>query len=184
MFSTRAASVLRACLPGLLPRDELSLRRVQLPARRFGLGIRSKAKLAPAAFIGTLCQALPHMLDAADRNGVVQPGFMPQLAPLLGPGSFDKGSENTRFATLLASGSRLGNALQIHWSRLQAEMGAEPDGVLRPTAAGAGASLTQTQRLLTRQREGGPSTPSLGCGHTCTRRHGHAQARMAQCGQL
>jgi hypothetical protein len=93
------------------------------------------------------------MLDARSANGVVKPGFMPQLESVLGAGSFDRGHENTRFAHLLSTDSRLGRALARHWSDLQAEMDGTPDGVLRPDASGAGAGSVHLQREITQQRE-------------------------------
>ena len=124
-----------------------------MPVRRFGLGIRDRADLAPAAFVGTLCNTLPRMLDASDDHGVVLTGFMPQLELTLGAGSFDAGNGDARFRTLLASNCRLAQAFAVSWAQLQAELGREPDGVLRPDAAGAGAGVPRMQRAITSQRE-------------------------------
>ena len=121
--------------------------------RRFGLGIRARADLAPAAFIGALCNTMPRMLNACDDNGVVAPGFMPQLQQTLGAGSFDAGNESSRFQALIASNCRLGRALAATWAQLQADLGREPDGVLRPNADGAGSGVSHMQRAITFQRE-------------------------------
>ena len=91
----------RACVPGIPRGDSITLRRVRLPVRRLGLGLRSRFDLAPAAFLNTVSATLPLMLDQQDRRGVVQPGFLPQLEPLLGAGSFDWNNEDNRFRHLL-----------------------------------------------------------------------------------
>ena len=70
------AEVLRICIPGIGRRAALTQARVQLPARKFGLGLRSRVDIAPAAFVGAFCEALPRMIDVTVRNGAVKPGFM------------------------------------------------------------------------------------------------------------
>ena len=150
---TALLDVLQMCLPGLRRGDELTIARVRLPVRRFGLGLRCRADLSPTAFLVTFCKAVPAMLDRVGRNGVAITGFLPQLAPMLGAGSFDHGAEERRFAHMLRHNCRLGAALQTHWAVLQREIGVEPDGVLRTPAAGAGAGVDKLQRTLTRQRE-------------------------------
>ena len=72
---------------------------------------------------------------------------------MLGEGSFDHGLEQSRFSHLLRTGCGLGRALRPAWGSLQAEMGAEPDGVLRPPPDGAGAGVLKLQHDITLQRE-------------------------------
>ena len=65
-----------------------------LPARMYGGGIRSLEDVAPAAFIGALCRAVPEFLDRRREDFSVQPGFLPMLAPVLGHGSFDEATRH------------------------------------------------------------------------------------------
>eukprot|EP00973_Karenia_brevis_P069999 9732794-Karenia_brevis.AAC.1 len=103
--------------------DSFAAARIRLPARMFGGGLRSCADLAPAAFMGTLCRTVPCMLDRVGARDVALPGFMPQLAPLLGAGSFDAGSEEHRFAGLLSMDVKLANELVSTWRGLRHEVG-------------------------------------------------------------
>jgi hypothetical protein len=101
--------------------DPLANARLRLPARMYGGGLRSIADVAAVAFVGTACRTLPRMLPRAGNDDSVVPGFMPQLMPLLGHGSFDRGAEVTRFTTFLGSETPLALALRSAWEGLQAE---------------------------------------------------------------
>eukprot|EP00973_Karenia_brevis_P077169 10716649-Karenia_brevis.AAC.1 len=79
-------------------------------------------------------------------------GFMPQLENLLGRGSFDDGSEGTRFEMLLRTGVPLATQLRDTWHGLQVEMG-DAAGTLASPACAAGHASTNVQRELTRLRE-------------------------------
>ncbi|KAJ8605904.1 hypothetical protein CTAYLR_004198 [Chrysophaeum taylorii] len=99
------------------------LQRLRLPARSGGGGIRSCADLSPAAFVGTAAQALPHLVDLRDPTGAVEvPGYLPRLASVLGATSFRTGNELHRWHHLLASGCRLGRALETAWDGLRADL--------------------------------------------------------------
>ena len=76
--------------------DRITKARHALPKRMNGGAMRNQVKVSPAAFIGGLLMALSRMLDRMYLNGDVSKGFMNTLAPLLGLGSFDEGSEGTR----------------------------------------------------------------------------------------
>ena len=159
--ATRVDSSLLAvadhCVPGLTA-DSIALRRLRLPARMYGGGIRSLVDVSHAAFVGAFCRSVPLMLDRHDVHGCLQSGFMPALAPMLGNGSFDVGFESTRFQQLLDTSFPLAVAFRSSWFLMQIEVGAlgveEPDGPLlfRPAAA-AGAGHDKVQRDLTRVRE-------------------------------
>ena len=126
---------------------------MHLPVRKFGLGLRSRVDLAPAAYVGALCRALPRMLDSIDSLGVLQPGFLPQLEPMLGAGSFDEHNQADRFGHLLNSEYTFGRDLAQLWARLQADVGNTAEGALGAPAAGAGAGIAKLQHALTKQRE-------------------------------
>eukprot|EP00973_Karenia_brevis_P072609 10085834-Karenia_brevis.AAC.1 len=69
---------------------------------------------------------------------------MPQLAPLLGEGSFDAGREEERFRMLLRSDVALSQQLEATWRGLRAEVG-EAEGMLRISAHGAGSESSCVQ---------------------------------------
>ena len=73
--------------------EPLLARRVALPARLFGCGLRSAADSSAAAFTGTICRVAPLLLDRETR-GETRRGFLhTQLADVFGAGSFDDGFE-------------------------------------------------------------------------------------------
>jgi len=98
--------------------DPFRLRRLALPARLFGCGMRRLAAVAPAALVGTLCRVLPPMIDSWS-DGQVRPGFLhAQLQATLGADSFAAGAEATRFDRFLRSDCSLASALRDGWDSL------------------------------------------------------------------
>ena len=96
---------------------------------------------------------MPRMLNAADENGVVTPGFLPPLPVTLGEGSFDAGCEDTRFVPLITATTELSQAFAVTWALLQVECGCPEEGVLAAPMTSAGAGHQHVQRALTAQRE-------------------------------
>jgi hypothetical protein len=124
-----------------------------MPPRHFGLGFRSRVTLAPICFASCMCRVLPRMLDSSDLQGAHKAGFLPQLAPLLGAGSFDAGVR-LRFAHFLGASSSLGNDFQTAWDDLRAQLPPDPEGLLAlEAAAGGGADTDHLQRRLTSELE-------------------------------
>eukprot|EP00973_Karenia_brevis_P012975 1761192-Karenia_brevis.AAC.1 len=78
------ANVAVSCIPGLNPEDDITMRRLRLPPRMFGGGIRSLEALRQAAFVATVCRAVPRMIDSVSTMGEQRTGFMPPLVTLLG----------------------------------------------------------------------------------------------------
>eukprot|EP00973_Karenia_brevis_P044494 6163603-Karenia_brevis.AAC.1 len=132
--------VIDRCLGTRVVQDPFAMERVRLPARMFGGGFRSRADLAPAAFLGSLCRVIPRMLDSIGHQGLNIPGFLPQLEPLLGAGSFDHGAEETRFSELLAADVPLAHQLRDTWQGLRSEIG-EATGALGVSARSFGADV-------------------------------------------
>ena len=60
--------VARLCMPGFCPRDDISMQRPHLPARKHELAVHSRLQLALAAFIGSLCRAISRFLHARTRR--------------------------------------------------------------------------------------------------------------------
>ena len=118
--------------------DDIAMQRLRLPARKFGGGIRSLADVAPAAFVGTLCKAAPLFADRRDGDWNLVPGFLPMLAAWFPADAFLSTSGDRPFARLLASESRLGQALSVAWRHMQLEVGLDVSGPLCQAAASAG----------------------------------------------
>ena len=60
--------------PGILD-DDIAVRRLRLPARKFGGGVRSLADVAPAAFVGTFCRIAPLFDNSRNHDWHEVPGF-------------------------------------------------------------------------------------------------------------
>ena len=58
------------------------------------------------------------------------PGFLPGLAPILGPHSFDAGNEETRFSHFAGTGLPMAVAFVRAWVVLQQEVGVGTEGPL------------------------------------------------------
>ena len=143
----------QVCYGTAVVQDPVATKRLRLPARMYGGGLRCLADVASAAFVGNLCQAVPALIDRADAYGRVTQGFMPSLRGLLGEGSFDEGNEEFRFHGLLASGVPSANVFLSQWEAMRQEVGPVDDGPLSQPARAAGAGVGKMQRSLTRQRE-------------------------------
>ena len=142
------------CIPGVNSGRSTVARRLRLPARLYGGGIRSLVELSPAAFCATVCRAMPRMTDSFSRLGERRTGFMPCLTGLLGAGSFDDDDSAVWFEPLLSSGSRIGNAFAETWQLLREEVGERPQGcILSRAAAVAGRGGHRIQAALTSVRE-------------------------------
>jgi len=141
------------CISSEVCSDVFALRRLRLPARRFGGGLRSLVDVSPAAFLGGICNALPHFLDRQQLDGTQVAGFLPGLAHVMGAGAFDEGSEDTRWRHFLQSGTRTAMAFALHWRTLQLEVGQDIPGPLGSSLESAGASHPRLQRSITEQRE-------------------------------
>ncbi|MEO1777037.1 MAG: hypothetical protein AAFS07_19020 [Pseudomonadota bacterium] len=141
--------------------DPFAQRRLRLPVRRKGLGIRSRVDVADAAFVGSACAALPAMLDRGST-----PGFLTVLNDVFGAGSFDEANAPRRFDHLLSHHGTMPLAVELSaaWSRLQqdytATAGAAPStGPLAAPPAAAGIDLAdghpyaKVQKVVTDQRE-------------------------------
>ena len=62
------------------------LRRLRLPARRNGGGIRSRLELAPAAYCASVVESMERFLPTAGSTG-----FWAVLEPVFGAGAFAAG---------------------------------------------------------------------------------------------
>ena len=102
-------------------------RRLRLPARLRGGGIRAHVETAAASFVGSVNQALPRLIDHTDAAGGHVAGLLPSLSGVLGAGSFDEGSESTRYTSYLSSGLVGATELRSAWDALRVEAGGDLD---------------------------------------------------------
>ena len=134
--------------------SEISRKRLRLPARLRGAGLRSLVETTNAAFIGSVNQALPRFLDHVDSAGERVAGFFPSLSSWFGAGSFDAHREDQRYARYLLSGLAGARELETAWNAMRTEAGnariSDADCVLKHEAEGARGS----QRELTFTVEG------------------------------
>ena len=124
---------------------------VRQPIKMGGCGLRSKVETSPAAFIGGIEQALPHLTGEG--------GVCPQLEHVLGDWA---GHESTRWQQLLQSGCRTGQEFAASWRILQQEalgcstfLGQELDGHLAVPVEGVGQGAVDgsTRTKIVQQRE-------------------------------
>jgi hypothetical protein len=131
---------------------DLSLRRLRLPARFRGCGLRSRQGLAPAAFAANFATAAAAFLPSGG-----DPGFFPMLAPLFGDNAFE--ADGHRFTELLRNATPASlptaHAFGVAWESLRAEVAhSDAPGPLSCEAASAGLRCaTRLQHAVTAQRE-------------------------------
>ena len=127
--------------------DNLLLRRMRLPIRLKGAGLRQmNGWLAHAAFIGGLLRTLPELSTRTIPGNRTRTGMHNALASeLLGEHTFDIGNERDRFRPLFEGGSTLAEDFLTSWDILQAASKADtldPDGnILSVPAEAAGCFL-------------------------------------------
>ena len=113
--------------PHALLNDELLVRRIRLPVRLNGLGIRSQADLLAPAWTGCFVQACEAFTDRVNGLGeVVLPGSFPLLGRLFGDGAAAHASNRSCPPTLTASRAHVGYASTGRPSRAAPEAGAAP----------------------------------------------------------
>jgi hypothetical protein len=131
--------------------DPLLRRRVRLPGRRGGMGIRSRRELAPVAFVSSYITSAESFLSGPLADGSQQRGFFPALAELFGTHAFSP-SGGDRFARFLTSGLAIADELRTAWSSLRAECGMPAEGPLSLAADDAGRSAADTEGPRSLQR--------------------------------
>ena len=102
-------------LPSLL-QDPLLVRRIRLPARRKGGGLRSRVELIPVASVAGFVDAARQFFDSAEKG----PGFFNNLKDLFGEGAFEPGGR--RFTGYIAAGGRHADSFAASWGGMRAEL--------------------------------------------------------------
>ncbi|KAH8061725.1 hypothetical protein JL722_3672 [Aureococcus anophagefferens] len=99
-----------------------------MPIRHGGGGLRLRVGVADAAFFGAGCAVLPTMVDRAVGGSTVA-GFMTQLEPELGQGSFDEGASGQFAGLEAAAGSGCSTAVEMltAWDSTVAAVAEEED---------------------------------------------------------
>ena len=152
-FAARVDSALM-CYLGELVRQppsgwrEIVLRRIRQPARRHGMGMRSRFTLAPCGFSACFVECAEAMVDGGDLGPL-----FPTLIGTFGAGAFVDGG--SRFDRFLQSGLPTTGAFAVAWAGMRAEVaGVGVRGPLDMVAASAGSGgVRHLQRQITEQRE-------------------------------
>ena len=152
-FDAGLLDVVRLCVGDGVATDELVLRRLRLPARMYGGGLRSCAHLAPAAFIGTLCRVVPLLADGRDTDGTAAPGFMPVLTQALGIPADTAASPLQHLQAFLSTRSRLADSLRRAWEGVDREGGRNAENTVASRVEMSYQYDISAQKLLTRWRE-------------------------------
>ena len=79
---------------GMFENDEITMRRMHLPIRERGLGIRSREWLAPIAYCANFTKSSLRFLDTRNEAGDVLPGFFPLLQEVFGDEPFATGGRS------------------------------------------------------------------------------------------
>ena len=106
---------------------ELALRRLRLPVRTKGGGLRSLTDLRHAAFVGGLTASLPHFVDQRDSDGIlIREGlFHDVLQPVMGAEAFAAQADDgtPQLDEFISGLSRTARDLSASWSALQERAG-------------------------------------------------------------
>ena len=159
-FDTAIQSGITAASGQRLHDDPLLARRICLPVRRKGMGLRSRRYLGTAFRTASFIRACESFLDRGEGAGLVH-GIFPSLTSLFGAGAFESGGH--RFARFLSSGLDAAHAFRSDWLRMQLD--AAVDGAAAPESGplavpasdagigGDGRGLSRLQHALTAQLE-------------------------------
>eukprot|EP00037_Helgoeca_nana_P028923 m.342991 g.342991 ORF g.342991 m.342991 type:complete len:727 (+) comp27865_c4_seq3:52-2232(+) len=138
--------------------DNLIMLRIRSPVNEGGAGRRSLVDQCNAAYVGATWQIVSRLIDTQDE-GLVSPGYHPDLTDIFGAGAFDPGRDGTnRFEKYCDGSCQSGMAYKAAYESMQAEL---PDdasrkaGPLGPSVehSGYGYERGKGQRDLTRVRE-------------------------------
>ena len=168
---TSAASDASGEAGPLILADNLARKRLRMPIRGGGGGLRLRVGVADAAFFGAGCVVLPTMVNRLVGRSTVA-GFMNQLEPELGRGSFDEGASGPFAGLEAAAGSGCSTAVEMlaAWGSMIAAVVEEEDyeGLLAKPFADAGVDdegtrVPKMQHRLTAELdkvESRPTSPS------------------------
>lgn len=147
------------------PQQEYVRRRLRLPKRKYGGGVREQAEVANAAYLAALISALPAMANKTvfvQGEAEVTRGFNDAAGVwLLGQGACAEGNEENRWSFFIEH-SDLGRRFRDLWQGLQMEVALEGEqapesGVLAEPVVSAGLQegeeVHKMQHNLTLQRE-------------------------------
>ena len=128
--------------------DDVAITRFRLPARLRGCGMRSRAELAPIAYVSSFANAAKTMLNISTVGGAQLPGFFPGLASTFGQGAFDP--QGHRFHRFTTSPSAI--HFRDSWEGLQLRVsGSTTSGPLNDAADVAGKLQEHLQKAISKQ---------------------------------
>ena len=137
------------------PDDRITRRRIRLPARLRGCGLRERHALAPIAFAACVIEAAEQAIDRATDHGGPRHarGHFAHLEPAFGAGAFDPGGH--RFSRFIQSGLVTAGEWADAWETIRRRtQGSEVRGPLTQPIGQAGHGCgTHLQRQITEQIE-------------------------------
>ena len=141
-----------AVLPPAATEDALLLRRLRMPARYNGGGVRARGEwLAATAYSATMIRILPTMVNHKADNGEDIQGFLHNtMAPILGTGDEPGG----RYAVLDASDSELAHSFRSAYGEMQAAAAFPETGALADPFAQAGLNLKSKEAMARHSDDG------------------------------
>ena len=133
------------------PANELTAKRLRLPAKASGAGFRDLADAAPAAFLGASWQTLHSLTPRAG------PGHHQPFEQTLEVGLFDESFQGSRHGVLMANPCPSSMEMAAAWARCRQDTPAAAPaafGPLRgPVQDSGGSSMKRGQHHLTQFRE-------------------------------
>ena len=151
-FDQALLDVAQICVSTGIASDPIALRRLRLPARMYGGGLRSVEDVAPAAFMATICRAVPLMADRIEDNRRLA-GFVPALTQALGVAENEGHNHPLRVHAFSQLASLLSVAFLRSWQFLQAEVGNYAEDTFQDIFTKAAQRRTGVQHAITVWRE-------------------------------
>ena len=154
MVDAALERAVKACLRGTdVAEDPLVKRRLALPIRYMGGGLRKRTQVRFAAYAGSLITAVKQFATRRARDGTSRLGFFPSLAPSLGGGVYT--DEGPLLGAYIATGTPAAKALVEAWTTMQEEVvGCSKQGPLSEPITGMAATIKgHLQREITKHIE-------------------------------
>ena len=110
-------------------------------------------ELSPAAFLGSMCRVVPLLADRLGADGMLIPGFLPDLTQALGIPIGEPVDAMTRIRAFAFTQSHMAAAFRQAWNMVESEAPLLPDDTLATRVGQAASAADSVQRAITRWRE-------------------------------
>ena len=136
-----------------MAKDPLVKRRLALPIRYMGGGLRKRTQVRFAAYAGSLITSVKQFSTRQARDRSSRLGFFPSLAPSLGGESYT--DEGALLGSYIATGAPAAKALEEAWTTMQSEVAeCSKRGPLSEPITGTAATIKgHLQREITKHIE-------------------------------